>query len=43
MADKLIYITNDDTQYYPFCRLHKLMKHLDTNLKNQLLLHSQML
>ena len=21
MADKLMYITNDDTQNYPFCRL----------------------
>ena len=21
MADKLMYILNDDTQYYPFCRL----------------------
>ena len=21
MADKLMYIPNDDTEYYPFCRL----------------------
>ena len=29
MADKLMYIPNDDTQNYPFC---KLLKHLKTQL-----------
>ena len=32
MADKLMYITNDDTQNYPFCRLYSVTKYLDTQL-----------
>ena len=34
MADKLMYIPNDDTQKYPFCRLQWL-KRLDTQLNKQ--------
>ena len=30
MADKLIYIPNNDTQNYPFCRLQLEVKYLDT-------------
>ena len=29
MAIKLIYIPNDDTQKYPFCRLQLVLKRLD--------------
>ena len=32
MADKLMYIFNDNTQNYPFCRLQLLVKRLDTQL-----------
>ena len=33
MIDKLMYIPNDDTQNYPFCRLQlKLLKLLNTQL-----------
>ena len=32
MADKLMYIPNDDTQNYPFCRLKLVLKHLNTQL-----------
>ena len=32
MADKLVYIFNDDTQNYPFCRLHNWLKRFDTQL-----------
>ena len=31
MADKLMYIPNDDTQKYPFCRLE--LNYLSTQLK----------
>ena len=30
MADKLIYITNDDAQNYPSCRLQLVVESLDT-------------
>ena len=34
MADKFMYIPNDDTQNYPFCRLQLVIKILkDTQLK----------
>ena len=29
MDDKLMYITNNNTQYYPFCRLNKWLKLMD--------------
>ena len=32
MADKLMYIPNNDTQNYPFCRLQFLFKQLDTQI-----------
>ena len=32
MADKLMYITNDYTQNYPFCRIQLLVKSLDTQI-----------
>ena len=32
MADKLMYISNDDTQNYPFYRLQLVLKHLYTKL-----------
>ena len=32
MADKLIYILNDDTQNYPFCKLKLVVETLDTQL-----------
>ena len=32
MADKLIYIPNDDAQNYFFCRLQLVVKRLDTQL-----------
>ena len=32
MADKLVYIHNDYTQNYPFCRLQIVVKRLDTQL-----------
>ena len=32
MADKLMYIPNDDTQTYPFCRLQYRLKRLDFQL-----------
>ena len=38
MDDKLMYIPNDDIQIYPFCRLNKWLKSLNTQLtkaKNQ--------
>ena len=31
MDDKLIYIPNDDKQYFPFCRLKLLVISLNTN------------
>ena len=33
MADKLMYIANDATQNYPFCRLQFVVKRQDTLLK----------
>ena len=30
MADKLMHISNDDTQNYPFCRLHLVVESFDT-------------
>ena len=35
MADKLMYIPNDDTQNYPFCRLKLVVETL--NLMNKLI------
>ena len=37
IADKLMYILNDDAQKYPFCRLQSLLwlKCLDTQLNDQ--------
>ena len=32
MADKVMYIPNDDTQNYPFCRLQLVVETLDTQL-----------
>ena len=32
IADKLMYIPNDDTQNYLFCRLKLVFKHLNTQL-----------
>ena len=32
MADKLMYITNDATQNYPFCKLQFVVKRQDTIL-----------
>ena len=32
MADNLLYIPNDDTQNYPFCRLQLVVEILDTQL-----------
>ena len=32
MADKLMYISNDDAQNYPFFRLRLVVEHLDTHL-----------
>ncbi len=32
MTDKLMYIPNDETQNYPFCRLKLVLKHLNTQL-----------
>ena len=32
MADKLVYIPNDDTQNSPFCRLQLMVKKLDTQI-----------
>ena len=32
MADKLMYIQNDDTQTYHFCKLQFVIKHLNTQL-----------
>ena len=31
MDDKFIYIPNDDTQFYPFCRLHLVVKTFELN------------
>ena len=31
MVDQLIYIPNDDTQNYPFCRLYEWVKHTQLN------------
>ena len=33
MADKLMFIFNDDTQIYPFCLLKLVVETLDTHLK----------
>ena len=33
MADKLMFIFNEDTQNYPFCILKLVVKTLDTHLK----------
>ena len=30
MADKFMYICNDNTKTYPFCRLQSVVKRLDT-------------
>ena len=38
MADKLMYIPNDDTNNYPFCRLKLLVQSLDTHVKTLVLL-----
>ena len=35
MADKLIFIPNDDTQIYPFCRLQLVVERLHTQLNEQ--------
>ena len=35
MADKLTYITNDDTQNYPFCRLPLVVDTQLNELTNQ--------
>ena len=35
MADKLKYVTNDDTQNYPVCRLQLLFETFDTESINQ--------
>ena len=35
IADKLLYIPNDDKQNYPFCKLQLVVKTLDTILKEQ--------
>ena len=35
MADKLIYIPNDDTQNYPFCRLKLVIETFDHLIKIQ--------
>ena len=32
MGDKFLYITNDDKEDYPFCRLKFLVKSLETQL-----------
>ena len=39
MADKLIYIHNNDAQYYPFCRLQLNSKILSIKSKCPDLLH----
>ena len=42
-VDKLMYISNDDTQNYPLCKLQLFVKNLDTQLNeptNQNTLHS---
>ena len=35
MAEKLIYVLNDDTQIYPFCKLQFVLKSIDTQLNKQ--------
>ena len=35
MDDKLMYIHNDDTQNYPFCRLQLVIERLNTQLNEQ--------
>ena len=35
MADKLIYISNDDTQFTPSVDYNKWLKRLDTQLNDQ--------
>ena len=35
MVDKLMYITNDDTENVIICRLQLVIKRLDTQLNNQ--------
>ena len=35
MADKLMYITNNDTQIYPFCRLIETYVSTNQNLKSK--------
>ena len=35
MADKLLYIPNDDKQNYPFCRLQLVVETFGHNLINQ--------
>ena len=38
MADKLMFIFNDDTQNYPFNRLQLVFEQLDTQLYEQLII-----
>ena len=35
MADELMYIPNNDTKYYPFCRLQFVVETLDTKQLNE--------
>ena len=35
MADKLVYITNDDTQYYPFCTLQLVVETFEQSTKQK--------
>ena len=35
MADKLVYITNDDTQYYPFCTLQVVVETFEQSTKQK--------
>ena len=32
MTNKLMYIANNDSQNYPFCRLHEVVESLETQL-----------